>query len=171
MTTIEVEIALMQHFNFREKLIVPNVTDMSDLVKFETDILVLSGSGYASGIEIKVTKSDLKNDRNKNHIKRLNQFWRSRTGKNAKEYYYEKLKHFYYAVPEKLIEETLKTTPNFCGVLSVSKEKYPSHTIYKTKVVRKPQTLFNYKWNEEERYKLARLGTMRIYNLKKNKIK
>lgn len=75
------------------------------------------------------------------------------------ERYYGKLKHFSYAITEELKDEALNLIPDFCGLYIVTN---------KGKVLeqRKPKTLFNYKWNEKERYNLARLAAMRIYKLK-----
>ena len=64
MKTIEVEVAIMQHFDVRRNVIVPNVSwgifrpGIGQL--HEIDLLVLSGSNYATEVEIKVTKADLK---------------------------------------------------------------------------------------------------------------
>lgn len=157
MTTLEAEITLMEMFDIRRNLIVPCITDMSFLVKFETDLLILSESGYATGVEIKVSKADLKNDLKKKHIKNLGTKTLIR-GRTTKEWYYKNLKYFYYAVPNKLIEETKSQIPNFAGIIDLDKRK----------IVRKPKTLFTTKWTEKMRYSLARLGSMRILNLKRN---
>lgn len=158
MTTLEMQISVMNHFDIRRNLIVDNVTDMSLLVAFETDILVLSGSGYATGIEIKVSKGDLKNDLKKKQWKYLDDF---KAGKSYHEIYFGAFKKFYYAVPEKLQEAALKQIPEWCGLLVC--ERYP-----KLEEVRSPKLLFNNKWSDKERYQLARLGTMRIYRNKIN---
>jgi hypothetical protein len=145
----------MNHFDIRRNLIVPNISDWSNLLRFEADVLILSQSGYATCIEIKVSKGDLKNDLKKPHIKHLDQLliW----NKPPLERYYSSLKYFYYAVPERLINDALSQIPSFAGLISLNGMR----------VVRKPKKLFDKKWNEKERYSLARLGAMRILNLKR----
>ena len=154
MKTIDIELAIMNHFNFSQKLIVPNITNF--LLSFECDMFILSNSGYATGFEIKVSKNDLKNDLNKRHILGLG---KQKNGKTGLEYYFGKFKYFNYAVPELLQEEAFKQIPSFCG-LYIAEEK----TLQQ---VRQPKKLFNYKFTDKERYDVARLGAMRIYNLKR----
>ena len=52
-TTNEIIIALMKEYDFRQNIIVPNVSNMMRLVPFETDLIVLTKSNYAIGFEIK----------------------------------------------------------------------------------------------------------------------
>src|SRR5690625_7527364 len=95
MTTLEVELQLMKHFDFRQNLIIPNVTSSSLLVKFETDLLILSKSNYAHGIEIKVSLRDFKKDFEKKHIQYMDM---------DMERYFKPLRYFSYAFPENLLE-------------------------------------------------------------------
>ncbi|MEX1381974.1 hypothetical protein, partial [Lutibacter sp.] len=53
---------------------------------------------------------------------------------------------------------TKSQIPSFAGIIDLDS----------LRIVRKPQLLFNTKWNDKMRYSLARLGTMRILNLKQN---
>lgn len=163
---VEIEIAIMEKFDFTQNLIVPNVTEISSLVSFETDMLILSKSGYAHGIEIKVSRQDLLNDFKKVHYKKFESFdSRSKTGLESN---YKTLKYFSYAVPDYLEEVAKEVIPEFCG-LYVYKD--PSNGIGKKRLYEsiKPQMIHSYKWSDKERYCLARLGTMRIYSLKKYK--
>ena len=165
MKTIDVEVALMRHYNIREKLIVPNVSDWSFLVKFEADLLVLTKSRYATAIEIKVTKSDLKADLKKSHIKEIEGVYNTLTP-NMKRWY-SPLKHFYYAVPENLMQDALNQIPPFCGLFIVKSTMLKSGINYHyVEQVKDPKTLYKNQWTEEQRYQLARLGTMRILRLK-----
>ncbi len=118
-------------------------------------------------MEIKVSKSDLKNDLKKNHIKRLNTIVGSQ-GKTALEYYYGRLKHFSYFVPDFLEEEALKQIPEFSGLYIGVKypNSYRPDKIH-VKKIRSPKKLFGYKWSMEEKYQIARLGSLRILGLKK----
>ena len=59
---VDIEVAIMNEMNFRQNLIIPNVTNQMTIVPFETDVLVLTKSGYAYGFEIKISKADLRAD-------------------------------------------------------------------------------------------------------------
>lgn len=158
---VDIEISIMNRFNFRENLIVPNISNMMGLVAFETDMLVLTKSGYAHGFEIKTSKADLKADFKKPQHTQIGEF---RNGRTGLERFYGKFKYFYYAVPEELKEVALELIPDFCGLWVLRKENYPSSPhFYQAK---EPKKLFDHKWSEKDRYDLARLGTMRIYSLK-----
>jgi hypothetical protein len=160
---LEIEVAIMREFDFRTNLIIPNISNMMGIVAFETDMLVLSKSGYAHGFEIKVSKSDLKADFKKvQHLK----FNEMKNGKTGLERFYGKFKYFNYAVPEQLKEYALDLIPDFCGLWIYRKQEYPAIPYFYCE--RKPKKLFDYKWTEKQRYELARLGAMRIYSLKQS---
>ena len=168
MTTLEMEIALLRHFDIRRNLIVPCVTDWSSLTLFEIDLLVLSKASYATAVEIKVSLSDLKNDLKKKHIVQLDKV--VYTGKRGKEHYFKPFKYFYYAVPEALKEAALDQMPEFAGLLVIKKVGYYNPVVMIDKIyeARKPQLLYSTKWTDKRKLELARLGTMRILTLKQN---
>jgi hypothetical protein len=160
---VDIEIAIMKEFDFRQNLIVPNVSNMMMLVPFETDMLVLTKNNYAYGFEIKISKSDLKADFKKPQHAKFDEPHRV-SGKRGLERFYSKFKYFNYAVPEQLKECALELIPDFCGLWIYAKYEYPKQ--FKFYLEREPKKLFDYKWSEKQRYELARLGTMRIYALK-----
>ena len=161
-TCVDIEIAIMKEFNFRQNLIVPNISNMMGILPFETDMLVLTNSGYAHGFEIKISKADFKADFKKPQHCKIETM---HNGKTGLERYYGKFKYFYYAVPEQLKEYALTIIPDFCGLWVLNKPEYPlMRRFYQAKA---PKKLFNRKWSEKERYEIARLGAMRIYALKK----
>jgi hypothetical protein len=137
---IDIEIALSKHFNPRQNLIVPNVS--WGMFNHECDVVVLTKAGYATEIEIKVTKRDLIKDGQKWH------------GHND-----EKLKFLYFAIPDYL-ESCVDYIPERAGIFFVSQS-------LRCREVRKPVQRKNpYKFSDHERYKLARLGALRIWTLK-----
>src|SRR5690625_4052723 len=138
MTTLQIELLLMNHFKFNQNTIVPNVTRLSCLVGFETDLLILSKSGYAHGIEIKVSLQDFKKDFNKRHIKTLGD-------ERSFERNFKNLKHFSYAFPEKLLEFAKNNVDERFGIYSIEKHisEYGGYT--EVNEVRKPLRLFNTK--------------------------
>ena len=108
MTTLEIEIALMKYFNFRQNLIVPNIgwgiidSYMNSL--HECDLLVLSQANYAIEIEIKTNKYDLLRDNKKKHG-----------------HIHNYIKFLYFAVPQDLQEMALQNIPERAGLLIVKR--------------------------------------------------
>lgn len=84
---IDIELAIFRLYDIRQHIIVPNVSDQMCLVPFETDMLVLTQSGYATGFEIKVSKSDLLADLKK---KQYTKFKDKENGSLLQELYYAK---------------------------------------------------------------------------------
>lgn len=164
MKTLEVETRLMYYFEFVRNMIVPAVTN-SGTLRFEADLLILSPAGYATAVEIKVSKADLRKDLQKNHIKRIGERL-EHSGKDAFKWYYEPLKFFYYAVPKKLEQAALEQIPDFCGLLVLN----DNGRYIEVNKVREPRQLFKTKWTEREIFNVLRVGVMRIPGLKSNTI-
>ena len=152
MKTLEMEVALMTYLNVRQNIIVPNIYWGMELL-YECDLVKLTKNGYATEIEIKISKADLKKDREKRfqHDSFL-------------------FKYLYFAVPIELKEFALQEIMGRAGLYTVEKNKrYPGK--YIVSEVRKPIKYGNYKWSDKERLKLASLGTMRILTLKNQLLK
>ena len=160
-TCLEIELQIFNAFDFRQNLIIPTVTNQMALVPFEVDMLILRKTNIAIGIEIKVTKQDLKNDLKKPHITAFDRFGKTLALNN----YYRKFKHFYYAVPVELQEEALSQIQDFVGLLVYDKA---NGKFYEAKP---PLKISDYKFSEKERYQLARLGAMRVKTAKENILK
>lgn len=153
MKTIDIEIAVMQKMGVRKYVIVPNVSwgisrpGIGEL--HECDILALSLSGYATEIEIKITKGDLLKDAEKPHA-HDSSF----------------IKKLYFAIPEKLLEVAKENIPKRAGIMVVTKSRNSEG--FETRIVRKAKTNKDaVQWIEDERNQLMRLGCMRILGLKK----
>jgi hypothetical protein len=156
---IDIEIAIFRKYDIRQHIIVPNVSDQMCLVPFETDMLVLSQSNYATGYEIKVSKSDLIADLKK---KQYSRFKGKENGSILQELYYaKKFKYFYYAVPQKLKEIALQVIPEFVGLYV-----YDNNGIGILIKVKDAKKLKTQSWSEKDKIELMRLGCMRIYSLK-----
>ena len=144
MTTIEMEVAVARYFNPRVNIIVPNVS--WGLGVHECDVLVLTTSGYAAEIEIKINKSDLLRDKGKIHS-----------------HLHRKIKRLYFAVPETL-RDCVEHIPERAGFLVVRESHY-------VEVVKEAQTNEDaIKFDADEILHLAHLGTMRIWTLKEKLI-
>lgn len=140
----------MQYLDFRRNLIVPNVS--WGMFYYECDLVSLTPAGYATEIEIKVSKADLKKDKEKRH--------------NHDDWHF---KYLYFAVPDYLEDCVAEHIPERAGIIIVSEKKSNYYGSYYTcKVIRKPRARQNpYCFTDKDRFKLARLGAIRIYGMKK----
>jgi hypothetical protein len=140
-TAQKIEIALSRKFDYRQNLIVPNVS--WGLWLHECDLLIMSKSGYLTEIEIKVSTSDLKKDAQKRHG-----------------HHNEKIKKLYFAIPEKLLKHE-SFIPERAGIIIYNSERdwCRFHRNAKTNNTAKPLSV-------EDQYQLARLGALRIWGLK-----
>jgi hypothetical protein len=152
MKTIEIEIEVMEYFGIRANLIVPNVSwGIAGL--HECDLLILSGSNYATEVEIKVTKHDLLKDNGKLHG-----------------HLHGYIARLFFAVPEKLKAEALKFIPDRAGLLVVCSRvsDYDGKKYNVVELVRSARRNKDpHQWAVHERFQLLRLGAMRILGMKK----
>jgi len=139
-TAKEIEIRIAKWFGYRTNLIVPNVSWGAGL--HECDILILTKAGYALEVEIKVSKGDIIKDGEKRHQHRS-----------------EKIKRLYFAIPKKL-EKHIALIPVRAGVITVE-ETGNCELIRNAEVNRAAK-----KWGDEDRFNIARLGAIRIWDLK-----
>jgi hypothetical protein len=146
--TYEIEWAVANWFGTRTHVIVPNVT-WGLHFNYELDLAILSSSDYLYEVEIKISKSDLIKDKEKDK-------WRYHDLVN-------RIRKLWFAVPEKL-KDLIDYIPSKSGFLIVS-------NIGKVTEIRKPVIDNNAKkLSEKEKFMLARLGVMRIWKLKRNYI-
>lgn len=155
-STLSMEIAIIKNCN-KSNIIVPNASfgiqrmikdngwkDREFDILHECDILDLTPSGYATEYEIKISRSDFLAEKKKKH---------SHDSKF--------IKRLFYAVPEQMKGWALERLPNGAGLCYVC-AKGNVHFI-KNADIRDDY----FKWTNEEMFKLAKLGTMRILGLKK----
>ncbi|MCK5563721.1 MAG: MmcB family DNA repair protein, partial [Planctomycetes bacterium] len=113
----------------------------------ECDLFIVSQAGYATEVEIKISKADLKKDADKPHNHES-----------------DLIKNLYFAIPEKL-EGCIEYIPERAGVIVLKREKHYNSLI--CQILRKPKpNKHARKLTDEERYKVARLGALRIWGLK-----
>lgn len=141
-TTLEMEIKVADFFCFQRNLIVPGIS--WGLQMHECDLLVLTPANYAWEVEIKISKADLVKDRSKTHG-----------------HYDLRISRLYFAIPEYLQPE-IKHIPERAGILIVKTGKRRCVMLRKPKKSRAP-----YKFTEQERLKMAELGAMRLWGLKR----
>ena len=144
-TTLEMEIAVMRWLGIRQNLVVPNVS--WGLLNYEADVVSVTPSGYATEVEIKVSKADLLADFKKGHSHDSKLF-----------------KYLYYAVPEEMQDYALERIWEKAGLLVAMRDDYGAVMIVK---VRDPKlNIAHRQWTLAQRMKLAELGAMRILGLK-----
>lgn len=78
MRTSDIEIAVASHFNWRQNIIVPNVSWGLFGDGREIDLAIVRPSGWLVEVEIKITASDIKADLRKRHW-RLNMQQKDKT--------------------------------------------------------------------------------------------
>ena len=159
MKTIEIEYACARYFGWREHIIVPNISWGMGL--HECDLLVMTKSGCAYEVEIKVSLSDLKKDLKKSHGHGLKwpQYYADKfPDVQMNEIFQDKIKYLYFAIPEAL-EKHVGFIPEKAGILLVGEGLF-------VRLLRKPQDKSKYRFTDVEIHNIARLGTMRIWTLK-----
>ncbi len=144
-TAKEIELAVAEYFDPRRCVIVPNVWWGMGLYH-ECDLFVLTQSGYCYEVEIKISRSDLKADLKK------------RNGHRS-----EKIRKLYFALPARM-QADIEFIPEHAGVLMVG----TSGAVQK---VREAKIGHAVPLDTKARMKLAHLGTMRIWTLKKQLLK
>jgi hypothetical protein len=145
LTSADIEYEVARWFGWRQNLIVPNVS--WGLGLHECDLLVCSKAGYCTEVEIKISKADLVKDKEKSH------------GHKSK-----KIKYLYFAMPEELDRpDVLEHVPGHAGILVVRETSYSYHV----KKLRDPLKNIDCRaLTEREQYEMARLGALRIWDLK-----
>lgn len=144
----DIELAIAKYFNYRQNIIVPNIS--WGLHLHECDLLVLSKSGYATEVEIKISKSDLIKDKFKKH-KHLS----------------DKIRRLFFAMPIDLYniikddKDVMVALPKKAGIVVV----YSNGRC--EKIVRAKTVALARKFNDKEVQKLLHLGIMRTWNLRK----
>ena len=139
-STEEIEYVIANHFGIRTNLIVPNVS--WGLGVHECDLLICTKSGYCTEVEIKISAADLKKDKDKHHSHKS-----------------KKIKYLYFAIPSYLAKY-IEYIPSNAGILIITSK----HKVF---CIAKPvQNKDCRPITEHEQYEMARLGSLRIWNLK-----
>jgi hypothetical protein len=140
----QMEIAVMRYFNPRLNICVPNISWGLDL--HECDMLVLTPSGIAYEVEIKVSRADLLKDKSKSHG-----------------HYNKKIGRLYFCVPAALADFAMQHIPERAGLLTVE-----SPSFLWARKAREAKLSGDYRWTSQQRYKLMHLGCMRLLPLIEN---
>ena len=153
--TIDIEVAIAKYYGIRQHIIVPNISWGFQWMH-ECDLFIMTKAGIATEVEIKISKSDLLADFKKGHDHKDGQ---------------GRITYFYYAMPETLYEKCKDLIPEEAGILTCARGDWEGSNVY-VREKRKPTKRKNSrKLTIEEQFKIARLGTMRIWTLKEKIIK
>lgn len=145
LTTSDIESALATYFDPRKNIVVPNISWGAGL--HECDILVIRKNGHLVEVEIKISKADLKKDLLKGHAHKS-----------------ERIKELYYCVTESLQELAIEILPEHVGIL-VCQQSEGGHIYIQQVRSNTPQHQYRVA-TDEEKLNIARLGCLRIWNLK-----
>ena len=129
-----------QIFDHLRFLVIPNASWGINV--HECDLLALTGAGYAHEVEIKVSISDLKRDGRKRHRHQS-----------------PKIKYLWFAAPEEMRGAMIEHVPETAGIILVQSVDN-GHIV---KIIRRPVPRKARKFSDYERYRLARLGTIRYW--------
>lgn len=156
LTITEIELGLAKYFNFRNNVIVPNVS--WGMLTHEADLLILNKTGYLTEVEIKRSWADFLADFRKKHT-----------------HDDPKISWRYYAVPASIVDKCIaklaEVDPNRTwGVISYQRDAW-DNGCYPT-IVQQPRNIHMHVGDKklflEEQFKLARLGAMRTWSLKQH---
>lgn len=139
------EYLIAEYMNPRVNLIVPNVSWGLRGLRHECDLLCVSPAGYATEVELKISRSDIKADMGKMH------------GHRSK-----LIRRFFFGVPVALVD--CEYLPLDAGIIAVDFNR-GRHGV---KIVRPPRVnKDSRKLTPAEIDKIRHLGCMRIWGLKK----
>ena len=145
-----IEFGLSELFGIRSNLIVPNVS-WGFFASHEADLVVVNRSGYLTEVEIKRSWQDF-----------LNDFRKQTTHDEGK------VMWKYFAVPESILLKVKvyleDNGHNDWGIIKYSESGFCQYVRYPNNI---HQTTKQKKLFLEEQLAIARLGTLRIWSLKK----
>ena len=146
MKATDIEIAVVNYFDCRRCLIVPNISWA--MFRYEMDLIVVRPSGYATEIEIKISISDLRADQKKWHGHRN-----------------DRIKNLYFAIPKTLLAKALPLIPEEAGILTV--EAYDDGTVsVRCEVERQAKDRNKYKFNDREMLTIAKNAAIKLWSAK-----
>ncbi len=110
MNLLTLECAIARYFDYRQNVIIPNVSWGMGL-KYEADMIIISMARYCTEIELKISRADLKRDSNKKKWCLTSPEWSSLN--------YNIIRRQFFGLPESFCD-IIKHIPSQCGVLLVS---------------------------------------------------
>ena len=151
-TCQEIELLVANLWGWRKNLIVPNISWGAGL--HECDLLILTASNWATEVEIKVSRADLKKDAGKEHG-----------------HVSDRIKFLYFAIPDHLLD-CIEFIPDRAGIILITARDMQHPELgFRASLHRQAQANPTAKkWTDMQRINMGRLGCMRIWTLKKTVI-
>lgn len=141
----EMEFAIANMFGINTHIIVPNIS--RGLFLHECDLLIVRPTGYTIEIEIKRSISDLKRDFLKKHRHESS-----------------RISELFFAFPDSIVYEAAALLDESVGVISVKRLR---NGWCKAEMLKKAINKERKKLTDKEILKVATLGVMRTWNLRK----
>jgi len=136
----KMELILARFFNYRQHMIVPNVSWGFHI--HECDLFIITKAHYAYEVEIKISKQDLKNDLKKRHMHEDN-----------------RIRKLFFAIPEELNNDYIKYIPERAGIIVVNDNRCAIEKAAKTNKAAKKLT-------DQDCINISRLGVLRYWKLR-----
>lgn len=146
-TSTHIELALAAHFNYHRNYIIVNASWGMGL-NYEADFLSVTPDGYATEVEIKVSKSDLLADLKKSPWAHGADF----------------VKRVYFAVPTKLVKVCKEVLPEAYGIIEVYEGPYGGLKCREVRAAQNRPKARNL--SPKEINNMLRLMSMRVWTLK-----
>ena len=144
-TTPELEFLTAEYIGLRRNIIIPNVS-WGFFMRREVDLLVITKARYLWEVELKVSKSDLRNDSKKAHGHRD-----------------DRIKRLYFCLPDYALD--IDAVPERAGILVA---KYSIEwKCWGIKELRPAKDNTSMPIDDSDYKRLLRLGILRVWSMKK----
>lgn len=152
-TTEEIEVALSSLFRWRQNIIIPGIREGINI--HECDLLVIRlKTCFAIEVEIKITYSDFLNEPKKYH--------------NHSD---PRIREFYFSLPKYLYEKCKDLIPDHAGIILCYRHEddslFDDGVVYALIHRKSKKNKSCIKLTYDEIFRIAWLGTMRIWSLKR----
>ena len=141
LNTSKMELILARFFNYRQHMIVPNVSWGFHI--HECDLFIITKAHYAYEVEIKISKKDLKNDFKKRHKHSDN-----------------RIRKLFFAIPKELNnDDCIKNIPERAGVIVVENNR--CFIVRRAEINKGAKKL-----SDQDCINISRLGVLRYWKLR-----
>lgn len=151
MNSDDVMRALVRGMNLRTSLLVPNVS-WGLIYWGECDLLKMSGAGYLTEYEIKVSVSDFRREWKKKR-------WNNPIHRKAFE---RRIKNYWIVAPKKIAAKIIPEMPDGIGLMAVNESSITRREFVEVIIPTKSNPARPL--TEKEKFQLARLGTLRFWS-------
>lgn len=140
-TAKDIQIAVFRYMRDAYSILVPNVNPASWA---ECDLLGVRKSDYVEELEVKISRSDFKNDAKKTVVVQNGDKYPTMLKYEALERGLAPINYFSYVVPAGLLEPN--EVPDFAGLIYIAPGGYP-HRVKKAKLLHKRKATYEDKFH------------------------